>query len=229
MQIRRNHKRLLSRDGPISKPGHVHERYFTNRLREKLELTIWHCTVPRPSQSKQSAKRFLQSSELGNWDFPSPSPPECVTPRWFRGEGHIRLRERGWESPYSDEGTYTAVLYIYVYFVASMICRYEWLLTECVRCVRVCVCVWRERPPPPVCNRKQSVESISRLTPEMEGGGGELLPAAPAQNKIISKQKVQPSFTRIQRQINTPQASQQCKRLGKGESKEKHGVWDPRG
>jgi hypothetical protein len=30
------------------------------------------------------------------------------------GEGHTRWRERGWESPNSDEGTYTVVLFIYV-------------------------------------------------------------------------------------------------------------------
>ncbi len=31
------------------------------------------------------------------------------------GEGHTRWRERGWESPNADEGTYTVVLlYIYV-------------------------------------------------------------------------------------------------------------------
>jgi hypothetical protein len=33
------------------------------------------------------------------------------------GGGHTRLRERGWGSPNSDEGTYTVVLYIYKYFV----------------------------------------------------------------------------------------------------------------
>jgi hypothetical protein len=58
----------------------------------------------------QSAKLSLQSSELG---LPQPlaSWRVCPPPRWFRGEGHIRWRERGWESPNSDEGTYTVVLY----------------------------------------------------------------------------------------------------------------------
>jgi hypothetical protein len=38
-------------------------------------------------------------------------------------DGHTRLRERGWESPNSDKGTYTlytVVLSIYNYFVTSM-------------------------------------------------------------------------------------------------------------
>ena len=52
-------------------------------------------------QSRQSAKLF---SSRRNWDYPM-------------GGGHTRWRERGWESPYSDEGTYTVVLFIYMYFV----------------------------------------------------------------------------------------------------------------
>jgi hypothetical protein len=50
------------------------------------------------AQSRQSAKLFLQSSELG----PPPLHPithrrvcQVPTPLWFRGEGHTRLRERG--------------------------------------------------------------------------------------------------------------------------------------
>jgi hypothetical protein len=39
-----------------------------------------------------------------------------------RGEGRTRWRERGWESPNSDEGTYTVVLFIYMYFVKTTIC-----------------------------------------------------------------------------------------------------------
>ena len=47
------------------------------------------------AQSRQSAKLFLQSSELG---LPHPL---------------TRKQVRGWGSPSSDEGTYTVVLYIY--------------------------------------------------------------------------------------------------------------------
>jgi hypothetical protein len=39
------------------------------------------------------------------------------------GEGHTRWRERGWESPNSDEGTYTVVLCICTYFVVTTILR----------------------------------------------------------------------------------------------------------
>jgi hypothetical protein len=48
-------------------------------------------------------------SSRPNWEPPPPLkhtqahvPPP---PFWFRGEGHIRLRERGWDSSNSDEGT----------------------------------------------------------------------------------------------------------------------------
>ncbi len=65
------------------------------------------------AQSRQSAKLFLQSSELG---LPQPLTRRrvCPPPAWFRGEGYTRWRERGWESPNSNEGTYTVVLFIYV-------------------------------------------------------------------------------------------------------------------
>ncbi len=60
-----------------------------------------------------------------NWDSPTRTaageyaPP----PHPLQGEGHTRLRERGWGSPNSDEGTYTVVLYIYKYFVVMVIYR----------------------------------------------------------------------------------------------------------
>jgi hypothetical protein len=41
---------------------------------------------------------------------------ECP-PIWFRGEGHTCWRERGWESPNSDEETYIVVLCKYMCFV----------------------------------------------------------------------------------------------------------------
>jgi hypothetical protein len=37
---------------------------------------------------------------------PTPQPQASVPPPRFWGEGHNRWRERGWESPNSDEGTY---------------------------------------------------------------------------------------------------------------------------
>ncbi len=47
------------------------------------------------------------------WDSSNPSPPrECALPLWFRGVGHTYWRDRGagdWESPNSDEWTYTVV------------------------------------------------------------------------------------------------------------------------
>ncbi len=71
-------------------------------------------------QNRQSAKLFSSSR---NWDSPSPSPAgECAPPPlWFRGEGHTHWRKRGWESPNSDEGAYTVVLFINMYFVVVAI------------------------------------------------------------------------------------------------------------
>ncbi len=69
------------------------------------------------TQSRQSAKLFLQSSELG---LPNPSPSgECAPPPFGPGGGgwiHSQ-GERGWGSPNSDEGTNTVVLFINTYFV----------------------------------------------------------------------------------------------------------------
>ncbi len=76
-------------------------------------------------QSRQSAKPFLQSSD---WDSPNPSPAgECaVHPSlWFRGEGHTRWQERGRESPYSNDGTYTVVLFIVLCGGHGGHCRYS--------------------------------------------------------------------------------------------------------
>jgi hypothetical protein len=75
-----------------------------------------HATPPlvtQQQQSRQSAKLFLQSPELGL--------PQPLTRR-FWGEGHTCWQERGgWESYNSDEGTYTVVLFIYTYFVLNSI------------------------------------------------------------------------------------------------------------
>jgi hypothetical protein len=39
-----------------------------------------------------------------NWDSPTPSRQRvCPSPRYQRGEGHSRLRVRGWGSPNSDD------------------------------------------------------------------------------------------------------------------------------
>jgi hypothetical protein len=59
-------------------------------------------------QSRQSAKLFLQSSELG---LPQPLTRRRVCPPKFWGEGYTRWREKGWESSNSDEGSYTVVQY----------------------------------------------------------------------------------------------------------------------
>jgi hypothetical protein len=70
-------------------------------------------------QSRQSAKPFFKSSKLG---LPQPLTAgecDCALPHRFWGEGHTQWRERGWESLNSDEGTYTVVLFIFMYFVGQ--------------------------------------------------------------------------------------------------------------
>ncbi len=50
-------------------------------------------------------------SSRPNWDSPTPSHGgEFPSPPLVKGEGHTRLRERGWGGPSSDEGTDTLVL-----------------------------------------------------------------------------------------------------------------------
>jgi hypothetical protein len=56
-----------------------------------------------------------------SWDSPNPSPAdECPPPPRFWGERHTRWRQRGRESPNSDEGTYTVVLFIYTYTLCTV-------------------------------------------------------------------------------------------------------------
>jgi hypothetical protein len=64
------------------------------------------------TQSRQSAKLFLQFSELG---FPHPLTRKRVCPPlWFRGEGGTLACGRGVGESQIRRGTDTVVLYIYV-------------------------------------------------------------------------------------------------------------------
>ncbi len=85
----------------------------SEKLRTPCCLHARHLWTFRP-QSRLSAKLFLQSSELG-LPHPTTRRRACPPPPLNRGEGHTRWREKGWESPNSDEGTYTVVLFIYKY------------------------------------------------------------------------------------------------------------------
>jgi hypothetical protein len=64
-------------------------------------------TSEKTAQSRQSAKLFTQSSELG-LPIPTPSPAGwCVRsppPPFGSGGGHTRLQVRGWGSPNSTRG-----------------------------------------------------------------------------------------------------------------------------
>jgi hypothetical protein len=64
------------------------------------------------------------------WDSPNPSPAgECAPPPFGSGgRGHTRWRERGWESPNSNEGTYTVVLFIFTLCFEDMFnCSSTWI------------------------------------------------------------------------------------------------------
>jgi hypothetical protein len=71
------------------------------------------------TRHRQSAKLFVQSSELG---LPQPFTRRRVCPSPpGSGGGHTRWRETGSKSPNSNKGTYTVVLFIYMYFVIHAI------------------------------------------------------------------------------------------------------------
>ncbi len=73
------------------------------------------------STEKTECKAF--SPIVGIGTAPTPHPQASVPPPpGSGGEGHSRWRERGWESPDSDERTCTVVvLFIYTYFVLKSI------------------------------------------------------------------------------------------------------------
>ncbi len=63
-----------------------------------------------PAKCRQSARPFLQSSEL-RLPHPFTRRRVCSLILWFGGGGDTHsLRERGWGGPNSDEGTDTMEL-----------------------------------------------------------------------------------------------------------------------
>jgi hypothetical protein len=72
-------------------------------------------------------------SSRRNWDSPNPSPAgECAPPPpVLAGGAHSLAREGLGEShPKSDEGTYTMVLFIYMYFVHCLVCQHKQFLQQ---------------------------------------------------------------------------------------------------
>jgi hypothetical protein len=72
--------------------------------------------------AKSVIRSILKKSRhigFGVFILHSSMPPNPLV----QGEGHTRWRERGWESPNSDEGTYSVVLFICMYFVSKTIGR----------------------------------------------------------------------------------------------------------
>ncbi len=74
------------------------------------------------SQSGQSAKLFLQSSELG---LPQPLTRRRSCPPFGWGGGTHALASGGVGGPNSDEGTDTVVLLVYMYFVGRVYKRWS--------------------------------------------------------------------------------------------------------
>ncbi len=105
--------------GPVATPGTYspfHIQLTTAAILMTLSQIV--CALSLRAQSWQSAKLFLQSSELGLPHLHSrrpvcPPPPHPLG----GGGGHTHLWERGWGSPNSDEGTYNVVFCTDKYFV----------------------------------------------------------------------------------------------------------------
>jgi hypothetical protein len=96
------------------------------RARDKDDIK---CHLHYDANERTEANLFVSSHHrIGRvLSFPSPvvgigtSPtphPQVSVPPLEPGGGHTRLREKGWESPNSDEGIYTVVLYIYKHFTS---------------------------------------------------------------------------------------------------------------
>jgi hypothetical protein len=62
------------------------------------------------SQSRQSAKLFLQSSE---WDSPTPSQASVAPPLWSREKEHTGFQERGWGAQFGRGDRLWYSRYIY--------------------------------------------------------------------------------------------------------------------
>ncbi len=94
------------------------------------------------TQSRQSARHFLQLSELG---LPHPPSTQAGLPPLASGVGHTCLRERGWGGvPIPREDRHCGTLGIYV-------CC-EWF-SPCAACPvcpwAACPCPVADAPPPP--------------------------------------------------------------------------------
>ncbi len=85
--------------------------------REDAEAAAGRRTAGLRSQFKlhRAGRELSFFSSRRNWDSPIlPLAGECAPHLLVQARGgrHTRLRERGWASPNSDEGTYTVILYV---------------------------------------------------------------------------------------------------------------------
>jgi hypothetical protein len=84
------------------------------------------CVLSQSRHHRHSAKLSLIVG-IGTPLIPHPQPRMQPPPPRFRGEGHTRWRERGWESPNSDERTYTVnictLLCFFLFFLSSGVCE----------------------------------------------------------------------------------------------------------
>ncbi len=97
----------------------IDHKTFNNCRKFKEKVNVW---LPMHCCNHRVGRVLSFFSSRRNWDPPPPHPRASVAPPpLVPGGGEARLRERGWESPNSDEETYTAVLFIYMYFVAATV------------------------------------------------------------------------------------------------------------
>jgi hypothetical protein len=102
---------------------HMYKQTLVPEWPSLIEARYISSSIP---QSRQSAKLFLQSS--ADWDSPTQPltrrrvcpPPPPPPPRFWGGERHTHMRERGWESPNFDEGTCTVHSSIYIYVLCAL-------------------------------------------------------------------------------------------------------------
>jgi hypothetical protein len=93
-------------------------------LTRHLYLIFISVSLPNFKGEAHRVGRLLSLfSSRPNWDSLTPlAAGESAPHLLVRRRGHTRLRKRGWGSPnYSDERTYTVVLYKYMYFVGKHI------------------------------------------------------------------------------------------------------------
>jgi hypothetical protein len=106
-------RRWCTVQAPISKTATVYRHLFLNIYERRWHIPSTYTlhiplryTLYNVQHKVRTYKEYDSVCLRRNWDFPpTPHPQASVPPPpCFWGEGNTRWRERGWESPNSDEG-----------------------------------------------------------------------------------------------------------------------------